>query len=140
MGSSLENECLDFVAPEIEHNEDIDRENGDRLCQKYGCFNPDQNMPNYDIGIDLGIARKQLENEQITQWGEINDDDYRQLLRNLNKQQKEFFIPYFALDENKTRSTLCFFDRRCRCGEKCCNKGSLPMFTEIFLSSITELT
>lgn len=64
MGSSLENECLDFVAPEIEHNENIDRENGDRLCQTYECFNPDQKMPNYDTGIDLGIARKQLENEK----------------------------------------------------------------------------
>lgn len=101
MGSSLENECLDFVAPENEHNELIDRDNGDRLCQKYGCFNPDQNMPNYDIGIDLGIARKQLENEQITQWGEINDDDYRQLLRNLNKQQKEFL--YHILHWVKTK-------------------------------------
>lgn len=43
MGISSENECLDFVEPE---NELIDRDNGDRLCQKYGCFNPDQNMPN----------------------------------------------------------------------------------------------
>uniref|UniRef100_A0A8W8LNP2 DNA helicase n=1 Tax=Magallana gigas TaxID=29159 RepID=A0A8W8LNP2_MAGGI len=34
MGSSLENECLDFVEPENEHNELIDRDNGDRLCQK----------------------------------------------------------------------------------------------------------
>lgn len=97
-------------------------------------------MPNYDKDIALGIARKQLKNEDMTKWRDLNDVDYRHLLLNLNKQQKEFlyfanFIPCFALNENKTRTTV-FFERRCWCGEKSHDKSSLSRFTEIFFHQL----
>lgn len=55
----------------------------------YGCFDPGQNAPVYDVGLDIGITRKQVEDD-ITQWGELEDDAYREMIRGLNEQQKHF--------------------------------------------------
>ena len=45
----------------------------------------------YDIGVDIGITRKQIESEEVSQLGEIDDIKYRDLVRGLNQQQKYFF-------------------------------------------------
>ncbi|XP_061195058.1 uncharacterized protein LOC133203256 [Saccostrea echinata] len=82
--------CADFIAPGNEHEEEIDREEGSTLSRKWGCFDPGKHAPDYDIGLELGIQRKQLD-EEISQMGEMEDIPYREMLRGLNQQQREFF-------------------------------------------------
>lgn len=67
--------CTDFVAPGNEHEEEIDREEGSTLSNRWGCFDPGKHAPDYDIGIELGIQRKQIDDD-ISQMGEIEDIPY----------------------------------------------------------------
>lgn len=97
--------CMSNVAPENEHQEEIDRNLGETISQQYGCFDPGQNAPVYDVGLDLGINRKQVE-EDLTQWGELEDSAYREMLRGLNEQQKQFM--YHVLHRLKTCSEPLF--------------------------------
>ncbi|XP_062577467.1 uncharacterized protein LOC134239311 [Saccostrea cucullata] len=92
--------CTDFIAPAKEHEEEMDREEGSTLSSKWGCFDPGKHAPDYDIGLELGIQRKNLD-EEISQMGEMEDIPYREMLRNLNQQQREFF--YHVLHWLKTK-------------------------------------
>lgn len=47
----------------------MDREEGPTMSEAYGCFDSGKHAPGYDIGLELGIARKQLD-EDISQLGE----------------------------------------------------------------------
>ncbi|XP_065942635.1 uncharacterized protein [Magallana gigas] len=85
-----DNACSEYIAPGCEHQDEIDKEEGNTLSEKYGCFDPGKHAPEYDIGLDIGIVRKQLE-EDISQLGEMDDYSYRKMVRSLNEQQKEFF-------------------------------------------------
>ena len=55
----------------------------------------------YDIGQDPGIARKRLENEQLS-FGEMQVVDYRSMIQSLNANQKVFF--YNVLHHVKTQN------------------------------------
>lgn len=92
--------CTDFVAPGNEHEEEIDREEGSTLSNRWGCFDPGKHAPDYDIGLELGIQRKQIDDD-ISQMGEMEDIPYREMLRVLNHQQREFF--YHVLHWLKTK-------------------------------------
>ncbi|XP_056001840.1 uncharacterized protein LOC130048804 [Ostrea edulis] len=92
--------CTDFLAPGNEHEEEIHREEGSTLSEKWGCFDPGKHAPDYDIGLELGIQQKQLD-EDISQMGEMKDIPYREMLRDLNHQQREFF--YHILHWLKTK-------------------------------------
>ena len=96
--------CVDSVAPNTEHEEELDRESGVTLSEKWGCFDPGKQAPNYDIGLELGIQRK----ENISQWGEVNDVAFREMVRDLNKQQKEFFHHVFHWLKTKTEPLYAF--------------------------------
>lgn len=85
-----DNACSEYIAPGCEHQDEIDKEEGDTLSEKYGCFDPGKHAPEYYIGLDIGIVRKQLE-EDISQLGEMDDYSYRKMVRSLNEQQQEFF-------------------------------------------------
>lgn len=85
-----DNACSKYIAPGCEHQNEIGREEGETLSEKYGCFNPGKHAPEYDIRLDIGIVRKQLE-EDISQLREMDDYSYRKMVRSLNEQQKEFF-------------------------------------------------
>lgn len=78
--------CPEYIAPGCEHQDEIDKEEGDTLSEKYVCFDPGKHAPEYDIGI----VRKQLE-EDISPLGEIDYYSYRKMVRSLNEQQKGFF-------------------------------------------------
>ena len=54
---------------------------------------------NYDLSDDLGIPSAALHNEPLI-LNELPDDDYRQMVQTLNKEQKEFF--YHVLHQIKT--------------------------------------
>lgn len=114
-----DNACSEYIAPGCEHQDEIDKEEGNTLSEKYGCFDPGKHAPEYDIGLDIGIVRKQLE-EDISQLGEMDDYSYRKMVRSLNEQQKEFFQPCNALVKNKDKSIVCFSDRGSWCWKKCC--------------------
>lgn len=70
------NTCTEYIASGCKHQDEIDQEEGDTLSE-------------YDIGLDIGIVQKQLE-EDISQLGEMDDYSYRKMVRSLNEQQKEF--------------------------------------------------
>jgi len=97
-----DNLCTDQVAPGNEHLEQIDQEEGLSLSMQYGCFDPGKDAPVYDVGLDIGITRKQIGHEELSQWGEMKDVEYRQMVRQLNWQQKDFF--YHVLHWMKTKT------------------------------------
>lgn len=86
---------LDSVAPENEHQEQIDIEDVVRLSTQYGCFDPGKDAPVYDVGVDLGISRRQIGHEELLLCGELDDIQYRNLIRRLNQQQRDFFIMFY---------------------------------------------
>ena len=61
---------------------------------------------NYDLSDDLGIPSAALNNEPLI-LNELPDDDYRQMVQTLNKEQKEFSITfYIRLKHQKTLFTV----------------------------------
>lgn len=84
----------------------MDREEGPTMSEAYGCFDPGKHAPGYDIGLELGIARKQLD-EDISQLGELDDNSYRDMVRNLNVQQKEFSTMFCTGIKLKLTPCMC---------------------------------
>lgn len=75
---------------------------GIRNSEEFGCFNPGPNIEqNYDLGVDVGIGRRQLpyHDEQLS--GEMFDNEYRKMIQSLNRKQKEYF--YHILHYIKTK-------------------------------------
>jgi hypothetical protein len=87
------------VSAEIQHNEAIDFAQNENICADYGCFNPDDSGVRYDIGMDLGISRKQVETNDVSVHI-MTDSEYFALMRMLNKEQRIFF--YHILHKIKT--------------------------------------
>ena len=52
---------------------------------------------NYDLSDDLDIESAALNNESL-KLNELPEDDYRQMVQTLNKEQKEFFLSHFTSD------------------------------------------
>lgn len=50
-----DNACSEYIAPGCEHQDEIDKEEGDTLSEKYGCFDPGKHAPEYDMGLTLGL-------------------------------------------------------------------------------------
>lgn len=101
-----DNTCSEYFAPGCEHQEQMDKE-GPTMSEAYGCIDPGKHAPEYDIGLELGIARKQLD-EDISQLGELDDNSYRDMLRNLNVQQKECFNHVLHWHKTKTDPMYVF--------------------------------
>ncbi|CAC5423124.1 unnamed protein product [Mytilus coruscus] len=74
--------------PENLHAEENDRSEGLTLSEKYGCFDPGR-PEQYDVGLDIGITRKQIGDDDCLM--KMPDNDYRELVRNLNDEQKRYF-------------------------------------------------
>ena len=87
------------VSPENEHQELVDTIVGSSATRSFGCFDPgsvginqkDTFSKQYDLGQDLGIARKQLQTEQLP-LKEMDQEQYRKMVQSLNQKQKEFFF------------------------------------------------
>lgn len=75
--------------------------------ETYGCFDPkticqgieNKHHDQYDLGQDLGNARKSIENEQLPS-NEMIDNDYRSMIQSFNEKQMIFF--YNTLHHFKT--------------------------------------
>lgn len=96
------NQVDDPVVTELQHENERDANEGSCQSQDFGCFNPGNTSETreYDLALDMNIGRKQISNdEHLT--GELNDDEYRDLVQKLNIKQKEFF--YHVLHWMKTK-------------------------------------
>lgn len=129
-----DNTCSEYFAPGCEHQEQMDREKGPTMSEAYGCFDPGKHAPEYDIGLELGIARKQLD-EDISQLGELNDSSYREMVRNLNVQQREFFNHVLHWHKIRTDPMYVFLTGGAGVGEKCCHSSFVSGIVEILLTS-----
>ena len=65
------------------------------------CFNPNDQVPQYDIGRDLEVPSTTVQLEVIPK--RMPDEEYYELVRTLNKEQQAFF--YHVLHWLKTRET-----------------------------------
>ncbi|CAC5420340.1 unnamed protein product [Mytilus coruscus] len=74
--------------PENLHVENNDRTEGLTLSEKYGCFDPGK-PEQYDVGLDIGLTRKQIGDDDCLI--KMSDNDYRELVRKLNDEQKRYF-------------------------------------------------
>ena len=83
---------FDLIAPNTQNIELQDEAEGTE------DLHPDFSE-NYDLSDDLGIPSAALNNEPLI-LNESPDDDYRQMVQTLNKEQKEFF--YHILHQIKT--------------------------------------
>lgn len=95
----LNDECAqDDVVTELQHVDEQDRANGTNLSEEYGCFNPG-NAPTeyYDIDLDLtSVSRKDISSENDIVANELNDEEFRGMIRSLNRKQKYFFSTSFT--------------------------------------------
>ena len=81
---------FDLIAPNTQNIELQDEAEGTE------DLNPDFSE-NYDLSDDLGIPSAALNNEPLI-LNELPDDDHRQMVQTLNKEQKEFFLSHFTSD------------------------------------------
>ena len=100
LSTNCSEEQFDSIAPNTQHLELEDEAEG------MEDLHPDFNE-SYDMSDDLGIPSTSLNNEPLV-LNELPDDDYRQMVQTLNKEQKEFF--YHILHQIKTSETpfYCF--------------------------------
>ena len=89
---------FDSIAPNTQNVELQDEAIGNE------DLHPDFNE-NYDLSGDLGIPSTSFNNEPLI-LNELPDDDYRQMVQTLNKDQKEFFLSHFAPDQNIRKPLL----------------------------------
>lgn len=87
----MNDECAqDDVVTELQHVDEQDRANGTNLSEEYGCFNPGNSPTEYfDIGLDLtGVSRKHISSEIDIVANELNDEEFRGMVRSLNRKQR----------------------------------------------------
>ena len=93
-------DAWDQVAPQAQNLESCQQENNTD-SRANAAFQPvDEKHKNYDIGLDMGLPSKSdVSHTPLT--NRISDDEYSDLVRNLNSRQKEFF--YHILNWIKTK-------------------------------------
>lgn len=104
----FENSIRDPVLPQIDHQELIDNIEAHHPSRTYGCFDPSVNEVSnsceqpcsYDLGLDIGITRKQLDDSCLP-LNDLSDDAFRTLAQNLNIKQKRIFLPCISLVEDR---------------------------------------
>ena len=97
-------ECDNFdnVAPNAEHLNKQDCALQDKPSELFGCFDPGKNKHHnqYDLLDDIGIFPRSDDQEELLT-SRMSDEDYRALVRSLNKKQRQFF--YHVLHSMKTK-------------------------------------
>ncbi|XP_061196745.1 uncharacterized protein LOC133205019 [Saccostrea echinata] len=97
----------EVIAAEVQHSEELDLSSEKKNCMDHGCFIPESIGVSYDLGLDLGISRKQVAINDLLV-NAMDDRDYIELVRSLNVNQKFFF--YHVLHKVKTKQLplYCF--------------------------------
>ena len=89
------------VAPITQHMNEQDIGAKTKASELFECFDPGSNKHHsqYDLFQDMNILPRSNDDEELIQ-NRLHDSDYQQLVRSLNKKQKEFF--YHVLHSVKT--------------------------------------
>lgn len=61
----LTDDSNNVIATEVQHKDGIDQEQDEDIFELHGCFSPEYFVKEYDLAVDLGITRKQLERNDI---------------------------------------------------------------------------
>ena len=95
-GDDLENpvvECeqCNAIAPNTQHLDEQDQLDQKQASQLFGCFDSGKNTDrsHCDLINDIGIYPSSNNVELTT--NRMNDTDFRNLVRSLNKEQRQFF-------------------------------------------------
>ena len=91
----LENDGT-IVSQETQHTEEIDIQEHSDTAIMFGCFDPKQTTHTYDLALDLGITRKQLDATEILT-NEMTYEAYLDLARSLNEKQQQVFFTMFYI-------------------------------------------
>ena len=80
------------IAPNAQHLDEQDRLAQKQASQLFGCFDPGKNTDHshYDLINDIGIYPSSNNVELPT--NRKNDTDFRNLVRSLNKEQKQSIL------------------------------------------------
>ena len=97
------------VAPNAQHMNEQDRQAEKQASEVHGCFDPGKSKQHsqYDLLDDMGIFPRSNDEEQLVV-KRMEDNEFRTLVRSLNRKQREFF--YHVLHSVKTKDeqlTLC---------------------------------
>ena len=100
-----DDDCSDgFVNAESSHQEAVDMNEDISRASILGCFDPGTGLgefEDYDLGEDLGVARRCLGSE-ILPHNEVDNDSYFEQMQGLNNEQRKFF--YYVVHAVKTKS------------------------------------
>lgn len=108
LGDTIEeNDTWDDVAPNTVHNDNQDSAIGSIQSQLFSCFNPGKSSVSYDIGMDLGNSRKQIGEHDILP-NVVKEEEYQNMVQNLNEKQKEFFYHILHWFKEKDDCLYCF--------------------------------
>ena len=91
-----------IIVAEAQQQNELDELEGSVESDIYKCFDPGRPENDYDLALDLGIGRNQINGFEQVQ-GLLCDEEYRKIVQSLNKRQKEFF--YHVLFWHKTQSS-----------------------------------
>lgn len=72
----LTEDSNNVIAAEVQHEDGIDQEQYEDIYKLHGCFSPEYFGKDYDLGIDLGITRKQFERNDIV-LKQMPESDYQ---------------------------------------------------------------
>ena len=86
------------VAPNTQHMSEQDIAAKTKPSELFECFDPGSNKQHsqYDLFRDMNILPRNNDDEELTQ-NRLHDSDYRQLVRSLNKNKKNFFTMFYSL-------------------------------------------
>ena len=89
------------VAPNTQHMNEQDIAAKTKPTELFECFDPgtDKQHSQYDLFQDINILLRYNDDEELLQ-NHPHDSDYQQLVRSLDKRQREFF--YYVLHSIKT--------------------------------------
>lgn len=119
----------------MQHVDEQDRANGTNLSEEYGCFNPGNAPTEYiDIGLDLtGVSRKHISSEIDIVANELNDEEFRGMVRSLNRKQKEIFFHILHLNKISNAPVYEFLTGGARVGKslllKACYQALLKYYS-----------
>jgi len=96
----IDDNCFDTIAPNTQHRELQDQTEG------LNDLHPDFSET-YDLSEDIGITPHTVNND-ILILNELPDQEYRQMVQKLNKQQKEFFYHILHLIKTSDKPFYSF--------------------------------
>eukprot|EP00112_Aurelia_sp_Birch-Aquarium-sp1_P005333 Seg1603.9 transcript_id=Seg1603.9/GoldUCD/mRNA.D3Y31 product="hypothetical protein" protein_id=Seg1603.9/GoldUCD/D3Y31 len=118
------------VAPSAQHADQYDEYVSARPSQQFGCFQPGVNPLHnqYDLMTDFGIFPR-TNDQEIQNLYKLDDAQYRNLLRSLNKQQKEFFYHVLHLAKKFDRQMTLFLSGGAGVGKSRLSNALYEAFT-----------